>query len=573
MTSEEKYQPTPAPTTATTTSNALLPPAGGALAGSGVTAPTPILTNNNNTAAATTTTVTSTTTNNTKKSAGKSMFGAGATSNKTLLGVGRKVERDWIDKLDRILTQDGVAEYNARQIERDDSTTVSDSPGSPAARTRNTSTKQSEGTRDGTKTKRAALQSKEREKSVSRLFEKLGKLSGPERKMHKEVENLIAMQEKETKRLRKENEHLREIAMITQQNSLINEQRFADEITALESQLDSAVLARLDDGEKMNSLRLTNKQIQDEIANMRGIAENQAEVEKSNLIKAFTKQIEMKAVELEDERRSGQNTTGEWIAKNKELQDLLDDMLDGVEAKHDANKILLEKNKALQVEYKAQEDDHTLLQRELELARKRNISLKDRIHELESQITELQKNLHHDRSEKAEIEGAFMSTMHDAQTPNLTEKEKFNKYEDALSRIQKLSNMEKDNLRSVRDSHLKTLNTRTELEVLLRQAINDVKNTIVQQSMQSGDWSRSKAQNISLSEFTTADRRRVVEVVLSKDRVLELLYNEETQFHVGEAAPLDDDTGLAESTDRGEAADPALEAIQTKAYMDMYHSM
>ena len=168
----------------------------------------------------------------------------------------------------------------------------------------------------------------------------------------------------------------------------------------------------------------------------------------------------------------------EWILKNQELQDQMDQMLNATEAKHVTNRALMEQNKILTVEYKAQADDQKFLSKELDVAKRRNTSLKDRIHELEAQMTEVQKPVSEGKKsgsrEKADIETGFLSSLKDAKSANLSETEKQSKFEEALERVKKLSEIERRNLDQVRAAHLHTLSMRTELEVLLRESITEV---------------------------------------------------------------------------------------------------
>lgn len=432
---------------------------------------------------------------------------------------------NFAEKLEKLLSPEGLVEFTT-QGKDNDSDTPSENASSPAKK-KNTEDKLSQSLR-----KRGTVKPTDKETKTNRFLERL-KVTGPDRQKFKEIETLIESQEKEKSRLQKENEMLREVALIAQQTSIINENRFLDEIRSLEGKLQNAVMSRINDSEKMNTLRLHNRKIQDEIANMRGVAERQAQVEKDNLVRAFQKQIELKAAELEEERRSGQNTTGEWVSKNQELQEQINNVLHSTETKHVTNRALIEQNKVLTVEYKAQADDEKYLKRQLDAVRSQNASLKERIHELEAQMTELSKPASAGDTAKRDPQGVALSNSIDGR-PQSTRASKF---EEALDRVKKLSEIERRNLNQVKAAQAHTLSLRTELEVVLRETINVVQDDVMERAKMAGTTmtetskgkmspteAQGKDPRVTLAEFTAADRRRVIEIMLSKERVLHLLY-------------------------------------------------
>jgi len=85
---------------------------------------------------------------------------------------------------------------------------------------------------------------------------------------------------------------------------------------------------------------------------------------------------------------------------------------------------------------------------------------------------------------------------------------------ETIIKLRKLLEHERRNLKMVRNAHLSALAERTELEVFLKQCIEDVKQELSKHSM---------SRQIS-GAMTAHDRQRVIDILLSKERVLQLLY-------------------------------------------------
>eukprot|EP01065_Artemidia_motanka_P009525 TRINITY_DN14887_c0_g2_i1.p1 TRINITY_DN14887_c0_g2~~TRINITY_DN14887_c0_g2_i1.p1 ORF type:complete len:452 (+),score=184.08 TRINITY_DN14887_c0_g2_i1:35-1357(+) len=368
--------------------------------------------------------------------------------------------------------------------------------------------------------------------------------------------------------LNKQNKSLRDIAEITQENAIINDARYAAAVRSLKKQLDHALLQRLDAGDVMSDLRGINMQIQDEIARLKGVAHKQAQDEKEVLEEAFKRQIDAKQEELRQERLSGHNKTDEWVTRNRKRQQELDHMLQTTEAKHLVHRKLEQRNKALRVEYSAQADDKSLLLKECDAERAKNQRLKDRIHELETQIVDMQTQGAREKSGRAEAEGLVMASLRDAkEDAGRSHAQKISKYEEALRRHRQLLAVEVRNVQGVRAAHLAALSQRTELEVHLIESMLARQEEIAsraareeQQARDRGDTSAPSVARTGLAEvkehprrlqpkvFTAADRRRVVEELLSKERVLHLLYQQE-RGTLGDAIERDSAGGGAKPKD------------------------
>ena len=134
---------------------------------------------------------------------------------------------------------------------------------------------------------------------------------------------------------------------------------------------------------------------------------------------------------------------------------------------------------------------------------------------------------------------AFLYSFHATQRPasaaNPGEKAK---YKTIIQRMKVLLERERKNLQRARKSYEKEVNQRTELEIFLRQCVRDVQIEIGRRREEligtnpinmNGDQEDARrttedGDEVPLSEFSSADRERVMELLLSQERVVSLLY-------------------------------------------------
>ena len=91
------------------------------------------------------------------------------------------------------------------------------------------------------------------------------------------------------------------------------------------------------------------------------------------------------------------------------------------------------------------------------------------------------------------------------------------RYREVVARLKRLLGTERRNLRSVRQAHAKELESRTELEGLLRACVDDVRKDISSQ--------RAAPPEAARGGMAASDRERVLELLLSQERVVTLLYD------------------------------------------------
>ena len=114
----------------------------------------------------------------------------------------------------------------------------------------------------------------------------------------------------------------------------------------------------------------------------------------------------------------------------------------------------------------------------------------------------------------------------------LQQAESEERYREVVARLKRLLDVERRNLRAVRAAHAKDLQSRTELESLLRACVDDVRKELAaQRAVTAGSGKAvpssgggSGAGGALAGELGPKERERVLELLLSQERVVSLLY-------------------------------------------------
>jgi len=110
-----------------------------------------------------------------------------------------------------------------------------------------------------------------------------------------------------------------------------------------------------------------------------------------------------------------------------------------------------------------------------------------------------------------------------------------NRLKDINKKLRKLLDRDRKNLEMVRKQLTNELKQRTELETMLRQCVDDVKQEIKKRRRPSSHMSSrpstrsgerpGTADQVGVDDFTQQDREAALELLLSQERVIQLLYS------------------------------------------------
>eukprot|EP00357_Protocruzia_adherens_P002247 CAMPEP_0115012572 /NCGR_PEP_ID=MMETSP0216-20121206/24830_1 /TAXON_ID=223996 /ORGANISM="Protocruzia adherens, Strain Boccale" /LENGTH=526 /DNA_ID=CAMNT_0002381681 /DNA_START=46 /DNA_END=1626 /DNA_ORIENTATION=+ len=123
--------------------------------------------------------------------------------------------------------------------------------------------------------------------------------------------------------------------------------------------------------------------------------------------------------------------------------------------------------------------------------------------------------------------------------------DKVSRYETLIEKEKmKLENL-KRSVRSVKDQHSKEIQNRTELEYILRKTVDEVRIDILKRQHSDRNIGEIviNRENLNNVELTHGDRERVIESLLSQERVLQLLYDNtfpSNELDQDDGVPIDD---------------------------------
>lgn len=245
-------------------------------------------------------------------------------------------------------------------------------------------------------------------------------------------------------------------------------------------------------------------------------------------MRAFRARLQDVSRELEAQRgRKGENSS-ELQVRHRRVVAELHEAQELAQTFDKKNQQLTAENQRLQERLRTREDDRQALLRELVLARKEAARLKASIKEGGAPSDEGAKE--EEQPEKRtftqrQIDQARLQSTHNKQY------EREVGYREAVTKLKRMVEAERQSVRALKAQQAELLQQRTELEVLLGQCLDDVKAELARHQAQltTGLATAPLADApapaaVQLHQLGPADRERVLELLLSQQRVVQLLY-------------------------------------------------
>ena len=370
----------------------------------------------------------------------------------------------------------------------------------------------------------------------------------------------------------KENETLKSEQKRRMESYMRRETNYQSEIEDLKAELERQRQTRPAEGEQLAGLRSQHRKVMDVLGSMQSREQLSLQEQEKDLLRAFRARLWDVQFELESERSKKDDGALEWIEKTKTLGKELDWSRDEALRLDRMNQALMKETTRLKSQLRAQEDDREFIMRQMLTLKKENSRLKasastdalgaadgdrtvtagapgGRSHSAGVRRGVPDAGMSDNRPmtagttpfrglEEVEVEGgdgggASLASAERVKELMLQQAESEERYREVVARLKRLLDVERRNLRAVRAAHAKDLQSRTELETLLRACVDDVRKEVATQrrmgssSMAKGGASTgpsASARLVAVDELGPKERERVLELLLSQERVVSLLY-------------------------------------------------
>lgn len=314
---------------------------------------------------------------------------------------------------------------------------------------------------------------------------------------------------------------------------------------------------------KMTKLKNIQTQI---ISNVGLVQDRTAKIlqeQERDLLRAFRARLFDVQTELEKEKSKKDDGSGAWIEKSRQLEAEVEWAKEVADRLERVNQTLLNENNRLKSQFSSQEEDRNFLIKQLVAVKKDNTKLRAEYAAMEAEVNVYKNQIKKQESDEHEGGAAY----HKAKDP-LSIKESEERYKDVNIRLRRLLVEERKALQQVRQNYAQELRSRTEMELLLRQCVEDVRKSMARKHVENAkanghtdDLAMLYGKNPSLipvEQFTQGDRERSLELLLSQERVLTLLYAKAFPIHSNSgSSALEPVVGLSDTSDLADSPSPS----------------
>ena len=333
------------------------------------------------------------------------------------------------------------------------------------------------------------------------------------------------------------------------------EHKYRAEIDELRAELERQATAKPKEESHVERLRVDHKKVLQGISSLQERTSSELHEQEKDLLRAFRARLYDVQIELERERSKKDDGALEWIEKTRSLGKELDWSREEALRLDRANQSATKENSRLKAQLKAQADDREFLVRQMIALKKENARLKPAAAAAaaaarspggasggvgspsSSSCAASALGLSPPGAARPHTSaggrgadgggadgggGESLATAERVKELTLRQSESDARYREVVAKLKRLLEVERRNLRAVRAAHAKELQSRTELETLLRSCVQDVQHEIANQ--RAGGGGAAGKREVAAGNFSAADRERVMELLLSQQRVVTLLY-------------------------------------------------
>jgi hypothetical protein len=376
--------------------------------------------------------------------------------------------------------------------------------------------------------------------------EKIQAMKQLDKYLQRELENELDKKAVEMSALRSHNRRLRETIALREESNTRRERELEGEIRSLKNVIDEDCVDSSKPAVMLNHLKSMNLKIQDGADELIKTIEERAEAERLALIRTYRVRTREVKEQLKAQEAANLEGASAWIRRYQILQKDQKAAEEGLNMLESRNAVLEEENKELRVMKLHQDEQRSALIEKIAVVKRENKRFRGHISRLQQQIESQGSELNAEANDSSVVtqqltpvrliqsrgeryQRALSSRKEKMQqrpwrigTP--AQKEKTN----ALAKINHMLNEMRASLKLVRRSHIDLLQERSELDMFMRQCIEDVRRDIhrftIISNVSRGFRTDQIEEQTLLKEFGVNERKRLLDILSSKLRVLVTLH-------------------------------------------------
>lgn len=255
-------------------------------------------------------------------------------------------------------------------------------------------------------------------------------------------------------------------------------------------------------------------QIEDNIGNIQRKTTQILTEQERDIKRQFETRMKEINRELDDEKKRKTMGVDNYAEKAEQLARELELMKGSMDLIESKNEILKRDNSLLKQKFRTQEVERNLLVRQIVDYKRENaqIAAETAMYKEMQNTARLTPSI---SKAESEFERASKMTDYNFRQTNSVDDQKMSRYENIISRLNKQIDVVRKGLKKVRNDYAAELQYKTEIEQILRDSVEEVKSEI----------QTTRRNHKDSIQLTTQEREKIIEKMLSQERVLTILYD------------------------------------------------
>ncbi|CAD8059050.1 unnamed protein product [Paramecium sonneborni] len=277
-----------------------------------------------------------------------------------------------------------------------------------------------------------------------------------------------------------------------------------------------------------------------------------------DIIRFFNNKINEIKKQFEEERIKKGKNDQEYIEKENQLISELEWIKNIAQKIDNENHSLMQKYKELKIQYQTQENDREMLLKELIMKKKKNAILKSQIQQYEKLLNEVQKdeieqddhsfdqpsyqdvvrpgskakvrirsvkNLAQSQNKQNKDEQLNPSQIQQEQVQGSSQIQQYKqRYEKTMKSLQSTLKKEQKKVRELKQLYIQELQSKSELEHVLRKCIDDIKEEIIQIKGEARILNKNNKNKLDMLE--KEDRDKLIQTLLDNEKIVTLIHDQ-----------------------------------------------